>query len=361
MTKRQLVLENGSVYHGKSFGAEQSTSGEVIFNTSMTGYQEVISDPAYHGQIVMFTYPLVGNYGINLDDFETVNPLINGIIVKEACEHPSNFRYDETLHDYLNANDIPGITGIDTRKLMRELRKDGTMKGCITTTEQPVTDIVNQLKMQNNGRNFVQEIAIQKPYIIPGRGKRVVVVDLGMKHGILRALTKRNCHITVVPYNYTAEKILRLKPDGILVTSGPGNPMLQHEVITMVKEVLSKVPFFGIGLGHQIFALACGAKVEKMKTAHSGSSYPVKDIQRAQTLMTTQNHQYTVTKKSLADTDLSISHINLNDELVEGLKSHQTQAFSVQFYPESTPGPDDSEYLFDHFLQMMTRKEHKNV
>lgn len=355
MTKRQLVLENGSVFIGESFGANKNVSGEVIFNTSMTGYQEVISDPSYYSQIVMLTYPLVGNHGINRDDFETVNPLIGGMIVKEVCQQPSNFRYDETLDDFLKAHDIPGITGIDTRKLMRIIRNNGTMKGCITTVDQPVSEIMSELK-KSTEKNLVQEITIKKPYVIPGRGKRVVVVDLGLKHGVLRALTNRNCHITVVPYNYTAEQIKRLKPDGILVTSGPGSPIEMNETVAMVKSILGKFPLFGIGLGHQIFALACGAKAEKMDVGHSGSSYPVKDFQRDTTIMTTQNHQYQVIKKSLDNTKLYISHMNINDETVEGLKSVQYDAFSVQFYPESTPGPDDATYLFDQFLQMMTNE-----
>lgn len=360
MTKRQLLLEDGTVFLGEGFGAAKTMSGEIIFNTSMTGYQEIISDPAYYGQIVMLTYPLVGNYGINRDDFEAVNPLISGLVVKEVSKHPSNFRVDETLDDYLKAHDIPGIAGIDTRRLMRHIRRNGTLKGSITTIDQPVSEIVAHLQDLDNDKNLVKEIAIQKPYVIPGRGKRVVVVDLGMKHGILRSLTNKNCHITVVPYNYTAQQILRLKPDGIVITSGPGNPNNVPETIAMVKDILGKIPLFSIGLGHQIFALASGAKVEKMAMGHHGASYPVKDLCLDRTMMTTQNHQFEVVKESLEKTELHISHININDQTIEGLQHKSDPAFSVQFYPEGTPGQDDATYIFDDFFQMMTNEVHAN-
>lgn len=360
MTKRQLVLENGSVFFGESFGTNKKVSGEIIFNTSMTGYQEVITDPAYYRQIVMLTYPLVGNHGINRDDFETVNPLISGLIVKEVSDQPANFRLDETLDDYLTANDIPGITGIDTRKLMHMIREQGVMKGCITTVDQPVSEVVKQLEEKSAERNLVKEITIKKPYVIPGRGQRVVVVDLGMKHGILRALTNRNCHITVVPYTYTAEQIERLKPDGVLITSGPGSPTEMHETILMIEKILGKIPLFSIGLGQQIFALAAGAKVEKMVVGHSGTSHPVKDLGQNKTIMTTQNHQYEVIRESLEATGLIISHKNINDQSIEGLKHKHHDAFSIQFYPESTPGPDDATYIFEQFFQMMTSEVQTN-
>lgn len=353
MNKRQLVLEDGTVFQGLGFGSDQPVSGEVVFNTSMTGYQEAISDPAYYGQIILMTYPLIGNYGINRDDFETVAPFLGGIAVKERCEHPSNFRSDETVDSFLKAYNIPGIYGIDTRKLMRLIRHKGTMKGCITDFNIPSDDIVKQLTGLEDETEQVKFTSTMKPYVVPGRGERIVLVDFGMKQGILRELTERNCHVTVVPYNYNAEQILRLKPDGIMLTSGPGNPAHLPEAIQMVKELIQKIPLFGIGLGHQVFALACGAKVEKMAYGHRGINYPVKDLEKNKLFITVQNHSYVVSKDSLAQTPLHLTQITLNDGTVAGIRHKNAPAFSVQYYPESSPGPEDFNFLFDHFLQIV--------
>lgn len=365
MNKVQLILEDGTVFHGERFGHHGHTKGEVVFNTSMTGYQEVLTDPAYYGQMVMLTNPSIGNYGINRDDFETIAPFIRGLIVKEICHHPSNFRSDESLDSFLKAHEISGISGIDTRQLMRHIRTHGTMNGYITSAHDPIGVTVEKLK-EIPEENVVHHTSTVKPYVVPGRGKRIVLVDLGMKHGIMRELTKRDCHVTVVPYNYSATNILRLKPDGILLSSGPGNPMLVSETIQMVKDIVNKVPLFGIGLGHQIFALACGASTEKLKTGHRGTSYPVKNIEHNQTVMTAQNHSFVVTNESLTNTDLQVTHINLHDETIAGLKHSSYKAFSVQFYPEGSPGPEDSIDIFDHFLQAiksitMTSEEETNV
>lgn len=353
MIKRQLVLENGSVFEGTGFGSDDSISGELVFNTAMTGYQEAISDPAYYGQIVMMTYPLIGNYGINRDDFETVAPFVNGIVVKELCDHPSNFRSDESMSSFLKAHNIPGIQGIDTRKLMRVIREYGTLKARITDIHQAREQVIEELKTYEGANDQVKQTSTLRPYVVPGRGVRIVLVDFGMKHGVLRELTKRNCHITVVPYNYSAEQISRLKPDGILLTSGPGNPEDVASSIEMVQELKHKFPFFGIGLGHQIFALACGAKVEKMKFGHRGANYPVKDIEKDKTLITSQNHGYTINEASLADTSLCITQIVLNDQTIAGIKHTEKPAFSVQYYPESSPGPEDTNYLFDEFIDVV--------
>lgn len=353
MNKRQLVLEDGTIFQGIGFGSEQPVSGEIVFNTSMTGYQEAISDPAYYGQIILMTYPLIGNYGINRDDFETVAPFVGGLVVKEVCKHPSNFRSDETVDSFLRAHNIPGIYGIDTRKLMRLIRNQGMMKGCITDSNIPSEEIVKQLKSLEEETEQVKFTSTMKPYVVPGRGERIVLVDFGMKQGILRELTERNCHITVVPYNYSAEQILRLKPDGIMLTSGPGNPAHLAEAIRMVKNIIQKIPLFGIGLGHQVFALACGAKVEKMAYGHQGINYPVKDLDKDKLIITSQNHSYVVSKESLAQTTLQLTQIVLNDGTVAGIRHKKAPAFSVQYYPESSPGPEDSNYLFDHFLQIV--------
>ncbi|MGX4669162.1 glutamine-hydrolyzing carbamoyl-phosphate synthase small subunit [Cerasibacillus sp. JNUCC 74] len=353
MNNRQLVLEDGTVFIGEGFGSERKTTGEIVFNTGMTGYQEIITDPSYCGQIVMMTYPLCGNYGINRDDKETVTPFIHGFVAKEVTDYPSNFRSEETLHSYLKANDIPGISGIDTRKLTKIIRNYGTMKAKITDLSEDTEKIVKQLQVTEFPIDQVKKTSTLKPYVVPGRGKRVVVVDCGMKHGILRELTKRNCHITVVPYNYNANQILRLKADGLLLTNGPGNPKHVPETIEMVKQVLGKIPIFGICLGHQLLGLACGADTEKLKFGHRGSNHPVKDIKTDKTYITSQNHSYAITKQSLTTTELELTHIALNDGTVEGMRHTVYPAFSVQYHPESSPGPEDTSYLFDTFLELI--------
>lgn len=360
MTKRQLILEDGTVFTGKGFGSDTVTSGEVVFNTGMTGYQEVISDPSYCGQIVMMTYPLIGNYGINRDDFETVTPFIHGFVVKELCEHPSNFRSDETLSDYLKANNIPGIYGIDTRKLTKIIRKHGTMKAMIVNADTSIEEIVDKVNKTPYQTNQVELTSTIKPYVVPGRGVRIVLVDFGMKHGILRELTKRDCHITVVPYNYGADNILRLKPEGIMLTNGPGDPKDVPESIEMVQNVVGEIPLFGICLGHQLLALACGADTEKMKFGHRGANHPVKDLEKNKTYMTSQNHSYAVTHKSIIQTDIILTQKALNDDTVEGIRHSIYPAFSVQYHPESSPGPEDTNKLFDEFLQMINDSHAKS-
>ncbi|WP_164669076.1 carbamoyl phosphate synthase small subunit [Virgibacillus doumboii] len=360
MTERQLILEDGTVFKGKGFGSDVNLTGEIVFNTGMTGYQEVISDPSYCGQIVTMTYPLVGNYGINRDDFETVTPFIHGFVVKELCEQPSNFRSDETLDEYLKANNIPGISGIDTRKLTKIIRKNGTMKAMITDADDSFDEHFEKVKNLPYQTNQVKMTSAVKPYVVPGRGMRIVLVDFGMKHGILRELTKRNCHVTVVPYNYSAEYILRLKPDGIMLTNGPGDPKDVPESIEMIKTVLGQIPLFGICLGHQLLALACGGDTEKMKFGHRGANHPVKDLEKNKTYMTSQNHSYAVTHDSLAHTDLVITQQALNDDSVEGVRHTFYPAFSVQYHPESSPGPEDTNHLFDAFLQMITETKAKH-
>ncbi|MFD1849123.1 carbamoyl phosphate synthase small subunit [Oceanobacillus bengalensis] len=359
MFKRQLVLEDGTVFIGEGFGSERLRAGEVVFNTGMTGYQEVITDPSYFGQIVTMTYPLIGNYGINRDDFETVTPFIHGFVVKEVSEYPSNFRNDESLDHFLKANDIPGISGIDTRKLTKIIRKQGTMKAMIADTSRSLEEIVNQLKGIELPTDQVKMTSTIKPYVVPGRGMRIVMVDFGAKHGILRELTKRDCHITVVPYNYSAENILRLKPDGIMLTNGPGDPKDVPEAIEMIKQVIGKIPIFGICLGHQLLALANGADTEKMKFGHRGANHPVKDIQTNKTYLTSQNHSYAVSKTSLENTGLELTQVALNDNTVEGIKHILYPAFSVQYHPEASPGPEDTNYLFDDFLQMIKNNQEK--
>jgi carbamoyl-phosphate synthase small subunit len=360
MAKRQLVLEDGTVFIGEGFGGDKDTIGEVVFNTGMTGYQEVISDPSYCGQIVVMTYPLIGNYGINRDDFETVTPFIHGFVAREVAEAPSNFRHEETIGHFLKAHNIPGICGIDTRKLTKIIRQHGTMKAMITSADRTKEEVLAILELTPLPTNQVKRTSTTKPYVVPGRGLRVVMVDFGAKHGILRELTERNCHVTVVPYNYSAEQILRLKPDGVMLTNGPGNPEHLNGAISMIQGIIGKVPIFGICLGHQLLSLACGAQTEKMKFGHRGANHPVKDLISGKTYITSQNHSYQVTKQSLAATALEITQISLNDGTVEGVKHRNYSAFSVQYHPESAPGPEDTNFLFDEFLHMMEDNKVKN-
>ncbi|WP_078413403.1 carbamoyl phosphate synthase small subunit [Priestia abyssalis] len=351
--KRQLILEDGTVFVGKGFGSDTGLTGEVVFNTGMTGYQEILSDPSYCGQIVTLTYPLIGNYGINRDDFESIEPAVNGLIVKEYCEVPSNFRSSMTLDEFLKQKNIPGLAGIDTRKLTRKIREYGTLKGKMCSMDVNVEEVVDSLKATVLPVNQVQQVSTKRAYPSPGRGPKVVLVDFGMKHGILRELTVRNCDVLVVPYNTTAEEILRLNPDGIMLSNGPGDPKDVPEAINMIQGVLGKVPLFGICLGHQLFALACGADTEKMKFGHRGSNHPVKELATNRVALTAQNHGYTVREESLAGTGLSVTHVALNDGTVEGLKHDTHAAFTVQYHPEASPGPEDANYLFDRFIELM--------
>lgn len=355
--KKQLILEDGSVFIGEGFGSNTSSIGEVVFNTGMTGYQEILSDPSYCGQIVTLTYPLVGNYGINRDDFESITPAINGFIVKEAADFPSNWRNELSLHEYFQNKNIPGIAGIDTRMLTRIIRKYGTLKGMICNIEEKVEDVLERLRATQLRHDQVKQVSTKTPYPSPGRGKRVVLVDFGMKHGILRELNNRSCDVIVVPYNTTAEEILALSPDGVMLSNGPGDPKDVEEAIQMIKGILGKVPLFGICLGHQLFALACGANTEKMKFGHRGSNQPVKDLATGKVALTSQNHGYTVQEDSIENTRLEVTHVAVNDGSIEGLKHKDYPAFTVQYHPEASPGPEDANYLFDQFLQMIETEE----
>ncbi|MBP1930685.1 carbamoyl phosphate synthase small subunit [Ammoniphilus resinae] len=353
----RLILEDGTVFEGKSFGAAKHSFGEVVFNTSMTGYQEVLSDPSYCGQIVTMTYPLIGNYGVNRDDFESIRPFVHGFVVREHCEVPSNFRNQQTLDSLLKEYEIPGIYDVDTRKLTRKIRQFGTMKGMITTSSESVESFLEQLKSTPNMTNQISLVSTKSVFSSPGRGPRIVLVDFGSKHGILRELANRHCDVIVVPYNTTAAEILRLRPDGIVLSNGPGDPKDVPEAIEMIQGILGRFPLFGICMGHQLFALACGADTEKMKFGHRGGNHPVKEWATNRTFITSQNHGFAVKEESLTETDLEVSHSAVNDGTIEGLRHKKFDAFSVQYHPEAAPGPYDSGYLFDRFLDMVA--EHK--
>lgn len=359
--KRQLILEDGTIMVGDAFGGDVDKIGEVVFNTGMTGYQEILSDPSYCGQIITMTYPLIGNYGINRDDFESIIPSLSGLIVKEVADFPSNWRSGFSLDEYMKIKNIPGISGIDTRKLTKMIRERGTVKGVICSITKDPEMMLHQVRATVLPKNQVQKVSTKKAYPSPGRGHRVVVVDFGMKHGILRELNNRNCDVIVVPHNTTAEEIMNLCPDGIMLTNGPGNPENVPEAIQMIKGVLGKVPLFGICLGHQLFALACGAETEKMKFGHRGSNHPVKDLKTGKVALTSQNHGYTVKADSVIGTDMEITHIALNDGTVEGLKHKEFDAFTVQYHPEASPGPEDANYLFDQFITMIEQAKLKEA
>jgi carbamoyl-phosphate synthase small subunit len=359
--KKQLILEDGTVFLGEGFGSDSENIGEVVFNTGMTGYQEILSDPSYCGQIVTLTYPLIGNYGINRDDFETITPYIYGFVVKEFCDFPSNWRSEFSIDEYFKMKNIPGISGIDTRKLTRIIRMHGTLKGAICSADANPEEVIKKLKGTELPINQVDTVSTKTAYPSPGRGPRVVLVDYGMKHGILRELNQRGCDIVVVPHSATAEEVLQLKPDGIMLSNGPGDPKDVSNAIQMIKGVLGKVPLFGICLGHQLFALACGADTEKMKFGHRGSNHPVKELKSGRVDITAQNHGYTVNEDSIKNTELEVTHIALNDGTVEGLRHKQFPAFTVQYHPEASPGPEDANGLFDQFLNLIEVNKKEGV
>lgn len=355
----KLLLEDGTLFTGKSFGAEGDKTGEVVFNTGITGYQEVLSDPSYCGQIVTMTYPLIGNYGITRDDFESIAPSINGFVVRRYEPTPSNWRAQYNLGDLLKEYGIPGIHDIDTRMLTRIIRHHGTMKGIITTSsksDQELREMMASTSIEEL-RNQVAQTSTNHMYTSPGSKERIVLVDFGAKSGILRELNKRDCDVVVVPHDITADEIRRLKPDGIQLSNGPGDPKDVPYAAKMVSELLGEYPIFGICLGHQLFALACGADTQKLKFGHRGGNHPVKELESGRCYITSQNHGYTVTESSIAGTKLEVTHINNNDKTIEGLKHSEHPAFSVQYHPEAAPGPYDNSYLFDRFLEMI--REHK--
>ncbi len=359
MKPRILVLEDGSVYEGYGFGSDAYRIGELIFHSGMSGYQEVLSDLSYCGQIVMMTYPLIGNYGINRDDFESLDPAVFGFVVKEYCEKPSNFRCDMDLDAFLKLKGIPGICHVDTRAITRKLRDHGTMRAMMADSGTDVAEIVRQIKESKEMHDHVQRVSIQKPFPIPNRGHKVVLMDFGVKHGIIRELTKRGCDLVVVPYDTKAETIMALHPDGVVISNGPGDPKDMHAAVEEIRTMISQVVMFGIGLGHQMIALACGGDTVKLKFGHHGN-HPVKNVSNGMVEMTAQNHGYAVATESLTNTDLEVTHSELNDQSVEGMRHRRYPVFSVQYHPEAAPGPEDANGSFDTFMEMM-EKEGKNA
>ncbi|HIT42236.1 MAG TPA: carbamoyl phosphate synthase small subunit [Candidatus Caccovicinus merdipullorum] len=352
--KAYLILEDGTVFTGVSIGSAREVISEIVFNTSMTGYLEVLTDPSYAGQAVVMTYPLIGNYGICREDMESVKPWPDGYIVRELSRMPSNFRSEDTIQHFLEENDIPGICGIDTRALTKILREKGTMNGMITTKEyQDLSEPIARMK-EYRVTGVVKATTTKETYVLPGEGKKVALLDLGAKRNIARSLNERGCQVTVYPADTPAEEILASNPDGIMLSNGPGDPAENVEIIREIRKLYeSNVPIFAICLGHQLMALATGASTYKLKYGHRGGNHPVKDLETGRVYISSQNHGYAVDAESLDPNVAKPAFVNVNDGTNEGLKYVGKNIFTVQYHPEACPGPQDSSYLFDRFLKMM--------
>ena len=352
---RKLILEDGSEYFGFGFGDTADKICEIVFNTSPVGYQEILSDPSYTYQAVVMAYPLIGNYGIAADDFETQTPTIGGLIVRDYNDIPSNFRSIKTLSQVMKEYSIPGVYGVDTRKLVRSIRDLGSRLVLITNVDTPIEKGLEMIKNYIPARDAVSKVSRKQvcKYAGVDAKYRVVAIDCGMKQNIVRSLNKKGCDVTVVPWNTTADEIIHLKPDGIFISNGPGDPTDATPVIEVVKQLHGKYPIFGICLGHQIISLAYGATTYKLKFGHRGGNHPVKNLLSGKIEITSQNHSYAVDEKSLENTLLTVTHKNILDNTVEGVECVSDKIFSVQYHPESAPGPQDSEYLFDRFINLM--------
>ena len=380
MTKKAiLVLEDGSVYEGHSFGAQTTTYGEVVFSTSMTGYQEMLTDPSYAGQILVPTYPLIGNYGINEFDFESKQIQVRGFVVREYCSQPSHWQSTRTLHEFLLAYGVPGISGIDTRALTRRLRSSGVMMG-ILSSEMTIEEASEELKSlpRYDSVNFVHQVSTEKAYEwqshapatanlisspLTGEDKgegeakqsHIMVIDYGLKYNILRILSRLGCRASAIPCTASAKDVLSLNPDGIVLSPGPGDPALLGDIAETVGKLIGKKPIMGICLGHQLIGKALGAKTFKLKFGHRGGNHPVRDLATSRVYITAQNHGYAIDADTLKG-GLEVSHINLNDGTVEGLSHRDLPILSIQYHSEASPGPLDTMYLFERFLEMVRRK-----
>ncbi len=367
-----MVLEDGFYLEGESFGAEGETFGEVVFNTSLTGYQEVLTDPSYKGQIVTMTYPLIGNYGINGEDFESRKIWLEGFVIKEKSPVASNWRSRETLEEYLKRYGIVGIEGVDTRALTRHIRLQGAMKGCISTIDGDIKRLVKKVRESPSlvGRDLVREVTSPEPYEweepmrdIKGQPEiwgenedlRIIVLDCGVKFNILRILRSYGCRVTVVPSFFKAQEILSLNPDGVLLSNGPGDPAAVSYLVEEVRKLIGEVPLLGICFGHQLLGQALGGKTYKLKFGHHGGNHPVMDLLTGKVEITTQNHGFCVDMESLPPGEVELTHINLNDRTLEGLRHKKYPLFSLQYHPEAGPGPHDSRYLFPRFIELIRK------
>ena len=371
--KAILLLEDGTVFRGGSFGALGIRCGEVVFNTSMSGYQEIITDPSYSEQIITMTYPLIGNVGTNREDWESRKVYAAGFIVKENCEYPSNWRNKDSLSEYLKKNKVVGLEGIDTRALVRHIREKGAMRGVISSTEFGLPALRKALEKYPGlvGRDIVKDVTAKKPYswdkgvfdVLAGqevkaeKKYKVVAIDYGMKHNILRLLCSHGCEVQVVSAKASASDVLKYKPDGVFLSNGPGDPAPVEYAVETVRKLLGKVPIFGICLGHQLLGLALGAKTYKLKFGHRGANHPVKNLKTGKIEITSQNHGFCVDMDTLDKKQVELTHLNLNDNTVEGIRCKDKPAFSVQYHPEASPGPHDSQYLFNDFTKMMAQSK----
>lgn len=372
--KAILALEDGKIFQGRSFGANGERCGEVVFNTSMTGYQEILTDPSYKGQIVTMTYPLIGNYGVNREDVESRKPFLEGFVVKECSKIASNWRSTQSLSDYLKENKILGIEGIDTRALTLHIRNAGVMKAALSTIDLDEKSLIKKARNSPGlvGVDLVKEVTIDKKYYWLSKRQptprlrsglashkprfKVAVLDCGVKYNILRELVKHQCRVIVLTASTSAEEILGLKPDGLLLSNGPGDPAAVHYVVETTRKLIGKLPIFGICLGHQILGLALGGKTYKLKFGHHGANHPVKDLKSGKVSITVQNHGFCVDINSLHKKEVEITHINLNDQTLEGMRHKKLPIFSVQFHPEASAGPHDAEYLFENFIALMKKR-----
>lgn len=369
--KAILLLEDGTIFTGRSFGAKGTAVGEVVFNTSMTGYQEITTDPSYFEQILTMTYPMIGNYGTSTDDWESRKLFCSGFIVKENCPFPSNWRDEKTFSDYLKENNVVGLEGIDTRKLVRHIRTQGAMRGIISSSELDVNKLKKKLDAYPGlvGRDIVQNVTLGKSYawtkgvvdVLTGQEckpkpkYKVIAFDFGIKQNILRLLISHGCKVEVVPADTTAAQILKKKPDGVFLSNGPGDPAAVTYAIDAIRGLLGKLPIFGICLGHQLLGLALGGTTYKLKFGHRGANHPVKNLETGKIEITSQNHGFCVDINSLKDKNVELTHMNLNDNTLEGLRCKKLKAFSVQYHPEASPGPHDSQYLFKQFTDWMDK------
>ncbi|MPW26871.1 glutamine-hydrolyzing carbamoyl-phosphate synthase small subunit [Alkalibaculum sp. M08DMB] len=347
--KSYLQLENGVIFEGNAFGKIEDTVGEVVFNTGMTGYQELMTDPSYYGQIVTMTYPLIGNYGINLEDDQSDSPKIKGLIVREKCDYPNNFRCELDLDGYLKYNNIMGLEGIDTRALTKVIRETGTLKGLMTHRRLPQSKLMDILNEYDNS-DAVRKVGTKESYTIKGSGKHIAVIDFGIKNNILESFKNKGLKITVFPSNASADEVIGVNPNGIFLSNGPGDPKDYPDIIENVKIMIDKKPTIGICLGHQLIALALGGDTGKLAFGHRGCNHPVKDIKKDIVYITSQNHGYVVNK---VPQDMEVTHISLNDKTIEGLRHITKPILTVQFHPEASPGPDDAHGVFDEFMELL--------
>ncbi|MCF0134541.1 MAG: glutamine-hydrolyzing carbamoyl-phosphate synthase small subunit [Blautia sp.] len=357
---RKLILEDGKEYYGYGFGDEETKICEVVFNTSVVGYQEILSDPSYTYQAVVMAYPLIGNYGMAEEDYETKIPTIGAMIVRDYNDMPSNFRSAKTLSQVMKTYHIPGIYGLDTRALVRRIRNNGSCLGMITDIHTDTQNAMKQLREYRVPKDAVPLVSRKEMqfYPVDNAAFHVVAVDCGMKENIVRSLNRKGCSVTVVPFDTSKEAIENLRPDGIFLSNGPGDPMDVQVVVSLIKELKGKYPMFGICLGHQMISLAYGAKTYKLKFGHRGGNHPVKNRKTGKIEITSQNHSYAVDTESLKETRLTATHINILDNTIEGVECLEDKVFSVQYHPESAPGPQDSTYLFDRFIELMKEERH---